>query len=238
MTGDGVRFRSFRENAFWRMLDYAMGDDFPTTNTDLVCWVDEQEFDRFSLDISFNLPLDVPSEPLWYQPIRGEPFLVPHATPLALQVAWKLHQTLVRPRFKDLFDLLHLLKHPGFTPAVRQQTLTALASECSADGTDLGRLRWLLAGNLAPLFADARVAEAWLAWRHGKPAGYSWQPASYEWASTITDSSKLPKYLADFQQQLQATFWHAGFEAIIPELPAAPALPSGGFWSGLRSLFN
>src|SRR4051812_43337845 len=26
---DGVRFQSFKENAFWRMIDYAMADDFP-----------------------------------------------------------------------------------------------------------------------------------------------------------------------------------------------------------------
>ncbi len=32
---DGIVFRSFRENAFWRSIDYAMADDFPTVNTDL-----------------------------------------------------------------------------------------------------------------------------------------------------------------------------------------------------------
>lgn len=231
---DGVRFRSFRENTFWRILDYAMADDFPTTNTDLVCWVDGQEFDCFSLDISFNLPLDVPSEPLWYQPVQGEPFLVPHATPLALQVAWKLHQTLVRPRFKDLFDLLHLLKHPGFTPAVHQQTLAALASECAADNTDLSRLRWLLAGNLAPLFATTRMAEAWLEWRHGQPDKYSPSPYRSEWAATITDPDLLPRSLDTFQQQLQAAFRHAGFEAEKAGLPDAP---KEGFWQGMRHWF-
>lgn len=226
---DGVRFRSFRENAFWRILDYAMADDFPTTNTDLVCWVDGQEFDRFSLDISFNLPLDVPSEPLWYQPVRGKPFLVPHATPLALQVAWKLHQTLVRPRFKDLFDLLYLLKRSDFTPAVRHQTLAALAKECAADGTNLGRLRWLLAGKLAPLFTQTRVAEAWLAWRHGRPVNYNWRPPSYEWAASVTDPTSLPRHLEDFEQQLRLAFLFAGFEEEIARLPAAPALPDKGF---------
>jgi hypothetical protein len=237
-AADGVRFRSFRENAFWRILDYAMADDFPTTNTDLVCWVDGQEFDRFSLDISFNLPLDVSSEPLWYQPVRGAPFWVPHATPLALQVAWKLHQTLVRPRFKDLFDLLHLLRHPHFTPAMRQQTLNALASECAADGTHLGRLRWLLAGQLAPLFADSSVAEVWRAWRHGKPAGYGWQPPSYEWAATITDPDQLPGSLDLFQRHLQVAFQQAGFGAAEAQLPAAPPAPRGGFWSGLNGLLR
>jgi hypothetical protein len=228
---DGVRFRSFRENAFWRILDYAMADDFPTTNTDLVCWVNGQEFDRFSLDISFNLPLGIPSEPLWYQPVQGAPFLVPHATPLALQVAWKLHQTLVRPRFKDLFDLLHLLKHPSFTPAVRQQTLAALASECAAAGTDLGRLRWLLAGQLAPLFTTNPVADEWRTWRHGLPQD-TWLPLHYhEQARTITNLARLPKYLDDFQQQLQEAFRLAGFEAEVAGLPAAP---KQGFWEGMR----
>jgi hypothetical protein len=232
-AADGVRFRSFRENAFWRILDYAMADDFPTTNTDLLCWVDGQEFDRFSLDISFNLPLNVPSEPLWYQPVRGEPFWVPHATPLALQVAWKLHQTLVRPRFKDLFDLLHLLRHPSFTPTVRQQTLAALASECAADGTDLGRLRWLLRGQLAPLFSESSLANAWLAWRHGQPAGYTWRPPFYECAATITNPNQLPRNLDRFEQQLQAAFQQAGFDAITDELPP---LPRRGFWQGMRDL--
>ncbi|MDO7885587.1 nucleotidyl transferase AbiEii/AbiGii toxin family protein [Hymenobacter cheonanensis] len=237
VASDSVRFRSFRENAFWRILDYAMADDFPTTNTDLVCWVDGQEFDRFSLDISFNLPLGVPSEPLWYQPMRGEPFLVPYSTPLALQIAWKLHQTLVRPRFKDLFDLLHLLKHPTFSPAVRQQTLEALAAECAADNTDLGRLRWLLAGNLAPLFTDTRVADAWLGWRHGQPAGHLSSLLHHKWAATLTNPTLLPKSLADFQQLLQATFQHAGFDANAAGLPAAPSISGNGFWQGLRSLF-
>jgi hypothetical protein len=234
---DGVRFRDFRENAFWRILDYAMADDFPTTNTDLVCWVDEELFDSFSLDISFNLPLDVPSEPLWYQPLRGEPFIVPHATPLALQVAWKLHQTLVRPRFKDLFDLLYLLRHPSFTPAVRQQTIAALAKECAADNTDLGRLHWLLAGNLEPLFADDRVSDVWLVWRHDRPEGYLSSLLHGNWAATITNPNLLPKQLVDFQQQLYEAFRHAGFNAEETGLPAAPSVPSKGFWSGLRGLF-
>jgi hypothetical protein len=48
---DGVRFRSFKENPFWRMIDYAMSDDFPTVNTDLMCWIDGEKF-GFTMDIS------------------------------------------------------------------------------------------------------------------------------------------------------------------------------------------
>jgi hypothetical protein len=236
VADDSVRFRSFRENAFWRILDYAMADDFPTTNTDLICWVDGQEFDHFSLDISFNLPLDVPSEPLWYQPLRGEPFLVPYTAPLALQVAWKLHQTLVRPRFKDLFDLVHLLRHVNFTSIARQQALTALAQECAADGTDLGRLRWLISGQLDPLFAEVSAAEVWKAWRYGKPGSYTWQ--SNIWAATITDPSQLPQHLIRFQQQLQDAFQHAGFDTELDSLPPAPALPGNKLWQSIKGLFG
>lgn len=84
---DGISFRSFRENAFWRMIDYAMDDDFPTVNTDLEYQIAGGEPQQLSLDISFNLPMAVPSVPLWYQPAQGAPFTVSHTTPLSLQVA-------------------------------------------------------------------------------------------------------------------------------------------------------
>jgi hypothetical protein len=241
---DGVMFRSFQEDAFWRMIDYAMADDFPTVNTDLQFEVAGHGTDFLRIDISFNLPLDVPSEPLIYRPLQGEPFLLPHTTPLALQVAWKLHQTLVRPRFKDLFDLLHLLRHPDFTPAVRQQTLDALRKECHADRTDPARLLVLLAGNLALLFADAPVALVWQAWRHNDDSG---KLRYYERASTITDASQLPATLAAFEEQLRAAFQLAGFDVASEQLssfgasPAARKEPSAEkrkFLDSLRNLFT
>jgi hypothetical protein len=242
--GDGVVFRSFQEDAFWRMIDYAMADDFPTVNTDLQFEVAGHGTDFLRVDISFNLPLDVPSEPLIYRPLQGEPFLLSHTTPLALQVAWKLHQTLVRPRFKDLFDLLHLLRHPDFTPAVRQQALDALHKECHADRTNPSRLLLLLAGNLAPLFADAPVTTVWQAWRHNHDSG---PLRYYERASTITDASQLPPTLAAFQEQLRAAFQLAGFDAGSEQLSAfsgsptarkEPSVEKRGFLDSLRNLFN
>jgi hypothetical protein len=241
---DGVVFRSFQEDAFWRMIDYAMEDDFPTVNTDLRFEVAGHGASIMQVDISFNLPLDVPSEPLIYRPLQGEPFLLSHTTPLALQVAWKLHQTLVRPRFKDLFDLLHLLRHPDFTPAVRQQALDALRKECHADRTNPGRLLMLLAGNLEPLFADKPVATVWQAWRHYDESPQLW---NYERATTITDTSKLPSTLAGFQEQLRAAFQLAGFDAgseqLLPfrDSPATrkePSVEKRRFLDSLRDLFN
>ena len=241
---DGVVLRSFQQDAFWRMIDYAMADDFPTVNTDVPFEVVGLGSDFLRIDISFNLPLDVPSEPLIYQPLQGEPFLLAHTTPLALQVAWKLHQPLVRPRFKDLFDLLHLLRHPDFTPAARQQCLDTLRQECRADNTDPTRLHWLLAGNLAPLFADVPVATAWQMWRHDLPTPLF---GFYERARIITDASLLPAMLAEFQAQLREAFTQAGFDANSEQLlalsaPSAtrkePSAEKRRFLDGLRNLFN
>ncbi|MCG7376045.1 nucleotidyl transferase AbiEii/AbiGii toxin family protein [Paenibacillus sp. ACRSA] len=136
---DGVMFRSFRENAFWRRIDYAMADDFPTINTDLAYYFtseprqeDTYEEELF-LDISFNLDMEVAPIPLTYQPLMGEPFVIPYTVPLSIQVAWKLHQTIVRPRFKDLYDLSFLLTHPTYDKQTLQQTLQALVNECHID---------------------------------------------------------------------------------------------------------
>ncbi|UOQ71961.1 nucleotidyl transferase AbiEii/AbiGii toxin family protein [Hymenobacter cellulosilyticus] len=217
---DGVRFRSFRENAFWRTIDYAMDDDFPTVNTDLAYWLDgEEKLDEIPLDISFNLPLSVPSVPLLYRPLHGEPFLVPHTAPLALQISWKIHQTLVRPRFKDLFDLIHLLRHPDFTYTTRQQALQALVDECQTDETNVHRLRHLVAGKLAPLFPDG-VSASWDAWRHGiQPRGRNIIFYFREQAEFLTNETNLPTHLSDFEAQVREAFQQAGFEQALPHLP-------------------
>jgi hypothetical protein len=219
---DGVVFRSFRENAFWRSIDYAMADDFPTVSTDVECWINGEHFAGLWLDISFNLPIDLPSEPLEYRPLQGESFLMLHTTPLALQVAWKLHQTLVRPRLKDLLDLLHLVHHPDFTPLAQQQALQALRKECRADGTNFARLHWVLAGNLAPLFTSP-VAKTWQWWRHGPPTDLGYQLGSVDDAASITDTSQLPATLAEFQEQLRAAFQQVGFAALASQLLPPPS---------------
>lgn len=136
---DGVQIRSFRENAFWRCIDYAMADDFPTVNTDLAyrfyqtSTSESMYADEMYLDISFNLPLENEPVPLTYRPSVGEAFVVPHTVPLSTQVAWKLHQTIVRPRFKDLYDLTFLLAHPSYDEQALRGTLQTLVNECAMD---------------------------------------------------------------------------------------------------------
>ena len=146
---DNTKFRSFKENDFWRRIDYAMHDDFPTVDTDLKCWVNGQVNDRLSLDISYNLEIDFPPVTIKYKPRIGEPFLLKSTCPLPIQVAWKLHQLITRPRVKDVFDLIHLLNHLDFNENVLSQTLLVLMKECSRDDINLNRLLWYINGEMA-----------------------------------------------------------------------------------------
>lgn len=140
MSGDErVRFRSFKENDFWRRIDYAVKDDFPTVNTDLLYYFEEKE-EEIEFDISFNLEVLFPPEELLYKPIFGTPFKLPKVCPYAHQVSWKLHQLLFRPRLKDIFDLIHLLNHERFNQEEFEKIIFALKKECKRDGIYVNKI--------------------------------------------------------------------------------------------------
>ncbi len=210
-AGDGVRFRSFSENDFWRKIDYAMADDFPTVNTDLTCWVDDIEI-NLPMDISFNLDLEQPPVSLEYRPMRGKGFTVPNTVPLSLQVSWKIHQTLVRPRFKDLFDLIHLVNHAAFDEQELAKSFQALLHECKVDQVDLSKLRSFLNYRIGDLFPGSTLDDTWEYWRHGRrtqdPEGYF---ISYDKASDITNADKiaydLPTFLNHFRESMEKKGW-------------------------------
>lgn len=136
MVDDGVQFVKFSENEFWRCIDYAMNDDFPTVSTDLVCYIDGEPRDCW-LEVSFNLPVGDAMVSLTYDTPTGK-FCYPYTVGLHYQLAWKLHQTLVRPRFKDIYDLTHLVRHA--TPQVRDEALQELVNECYRDNIGKERI--------------------------------------------------------------------------------------------------
>ncbi|MBX7170564.1 MAG: nucleotidyl transferase AbiEii/AbiGii toxin family protein [Pyrinomonadaceae bacterium] len=213
---DGVKFRSFAENSFWRMIDYAMSDDFPTVNTDILCWIGKESLE-FSMDVSFNLDVSVEPVSLEYNPLQGDSFTVPVTAPLSLQIAWKLHQTLVRPRFKDIFDLTHLLKHPSFDEQMRHQSLQALVDECYADKVNVKRLEWLIKGDLEEIYKPYTAKREWHFWRTGEYLG---NHLGYETSKWITNLENLPKNLHTFAEQFSQTMQQAGFTIdVLDNLP-------------------
>lgn len=205
---DDVKFRSFKENEFWRMMDYAMADDFPTVNTDIKCWVDGNEID-FPLDVSFNLDLEYGSVPLEYQPSQGEVFSIQHTVPLSLQVAWKIHQTLARARFKDLFDLMYLVQHPSFNNEVLMQSFKALINECYTDDIENDVIYLFLSYDMTKFFDD--IHTEWRYWRKPEPCEPDMFYYQYNCASLITDAGLLPEKLDDFLDEFKTTLTKAGF---------------------------
>lgn len=216
---DGVKFRNFQENAFWRMIDYAMSDDFPTVNTDLKCWVNGKEIEALPIDVSFNLPIENDPIPLIYKPLQGEPFTIPKTVPLSSQVAWKLHQTLVRPRFKDIFDLIYLLKHSDFNDKIFRQTLQTLVNECNADNINAENLEFMINGNLGKLFPKNSLKKNWDYWRYWSESFFSGL-VSYGKAEHITDTAKLTKNIEEFEADFNISMINAGFNLeTIKNLP-------------------
>lgn len=135
---DGLHFVDFRENQFWRCIDYAMHDDFPTVMTDLECYIGNECYKLF-LSVSFNLPIPFPPVPLTYKTPIDE-FIYPKTTPLSLQIAWKIHQTIVRPRLKDIYDLTYLAKKVE-NKQIIDDVLFALLQECEKDKIDIEKVK-------------------------------------------------------------------------------------------------
>lgn len=214
-ANDGIYLSCGWEGLPWRELDYAMADDFPTISSLVefeVNGVDEGAF--VSIDFSFNLPVEVPPVPLRFRPHQGVPYELPLTAPLALQVSWKLHQSLVRLRLKDIFDLMHLLQHPQFTPEVAAQSWQALVNECDKDKVDIMRLRYVLEGRLEKLVnREEGFPYLWKRWRNG----YEFDiPQEYNMhlneapAFIITNTFLLPESAEAFQQQLRHVVQKSG----------------------------
>lgn len=171
---DGVTFRDFRENAFWRCIDYAMADDFPTVSTDIAVRFNDAPtpdytHELYAMDISFNIKLFADPIPISYYPLFGEPFIVPYSCPLDTQLAWKLHQCIVAPRFKDLIDIIWLLTaNPNINWDI---VFKSIQEECKQDNlerSNIQYLHYLLNNRLAehPFYwGDKKVLERlWNGW--------------------------------------------------------------------------
>lgn len=212
---DGVEFTCKWEGQHWVELDYAMADDFPTISSYIHFTVNgRDDGQKLKLDFSFNLPVEVPPVPLLFTPQQGQPFELPLTAPLALQVSWKLHQSLVRLRFKDIYDLIHLLQHPQFTSETAMQSWEALVNECNKDYVPIASLRYVLEGHLEKLYEEeAKFPYLWAKWRYG---GEQYDAAVHVWlineapADQVLNTFFLTESLEEFQQQLREAVAKAG----------------------------
>lgn len=131
---DEIRYTSFSKDNFGWELDYVMSEDFPTVNTHISAWVNGQETE-LSIDVSFNLEIKDIDEGLTFHPLFGHDFKLLQTPSLATQIAWKLHQCMVNPRYKDIFDLTYLLRHLSFADIFAQlSAVEVLKAECERDG--------------------------------------------------------------------------------------------------------
>lgn len=103
-------------------VDYEMEEDFFSIGINFGHIKTEEyimagyEFSDLDLDleITFGLKQYVSTCEALYQKFNKEEFIIPYATKPEVQVAWKLHQCLVRTRVKDLMDLGYLIKNINF----------------------------------------------------------------------------------------------------------------------------
>lgn len=137
------------------LVDYAMEDDFVTAGTTIAFCNEAKYWQDFDIEMTMNLPLFVAPESIAYQPFGGgESFVVPYAASHEVQAAWKLHQSLVRLRPKDILDLGYLLPHLTFDEETSLRLLKTVLGECQASQESerlINQLKQVLCGDLMPL---------------------------------------------------------------------------------------
>lgn len=132
---DNVKFITLDESDFWWNPEYEMADDFPTITYFVFAEVDDSPFE-LEIDVSFNLNIIDAPVPIHFKPSQGQSFEIRQTASVALQVAWKLHQTMVNPRYKDILDLIHLLPYIK-TKQQHDVIWETLEDECKRDNIDL-----------------------------------------------------------------------------------------------------
>lgn len=146
---DSVRIMPFSENEFWRRRDYAMNDDFPTTNTDLLAIFGNGQKININLDISWGLSLENEITELEYI-CADESKVKVRVVDLPIQIAWKLHQCVTRPRGKDFMDIILLLERKVLSNDEIRRIKVKFRDECFRDN---------LNPNLLNIYFDRRVSK-------------------------------------------------------------------------------
>ena len=88
------------------LVNYAADGDFITVGLYIY---------NTEIDIAIDMPVHFQPETILYKTMTGKEVILNNTTPLIYQTAWKIHQIIVRPRLKDLDDVIRFLPHIDFT---------------------------------------------------------------------------------------------------------------------------
>ena len=86
-------------------------------------------------------------------------FIIPYTVPISTQIAWKLHQSIVRPRTKDFLDIILLLQENQLSKEEIEKIGTIYFNECKKDKIPSSRIEAYSNGYLSQFFRDSRLED-------------------------------------------------------------------------------
>lgn len=150
---DGVIFSPFEDYTDWVDFSYETFDDFETVNTEVEGkYIDKEgKGSHFSIniDISFDFQTTAEIVPLTYKSEFFGDIPLKKTIPLPIQIAWKLHQTIISPRFKDIVDLCYLIENPLYKKEDVETTLREVKWECDLLHLNQNAPKLVLIGDLS-----------------------------------------------------------------------------------------
>lgn len=140
---------------FWWGIDYAMDDDFPTTGTSITGHFHHHHED-INIDITWNLPSNFEPISKMYTTESGDKFLLKKSIPVPVQIAWKLHQTIIRPRSKDLIDIVLLLRANKLNKQEIELLVNVFKEECNHGDIDSNRILLFTSGRISEVLTGLK----------------------------------------------------------------------------------
>lgn len=137
------------------LVNYAADGDFTTVGLE-IC--DRKLY--VEIDIAIDMPIHFQPETISYKTMTGKKVTLKNTTPLIYQTAWKVHQILVRPRLKDLDDVIRFLPYIDFEDRHNFELFfDEIISECKL--TDRKTCEKLL-NTLKMLFLKRDIAQSFI----------------------------------------------------------------------------
>jgi len=129
------------------------------------------------LDITWNLPIEEELVPLLYHPVEGKPFIIPYSIPIPLQISWKLHQSVVRPRTKDLLDIILFLEDNNLSENELERTALHYVNECLKDRIAPNRILHYTKNNVSTYFQqnEKEVEELMTSYSYRPPSQFGFK---------------------------------------------------------------